>query len=128
KMGSAGFVGLEKAGAFEHQVDSHCPVRQLARIALLGHRDVAAVDLDAVAVGGHGARESPVRRIVGEQQRIGLRVGQVVDRDELEIVVAALEDGPRDEPTDAPETVDRNFRRHEKSSYYLPSLSIICGT
>ena len=47
--------------------------------------------------------------IEGEQQRIGLGVGEIVDRDQLEIVIVALEDCARDQPPDAPEPVDCNL-------------------
>jgi hypothetical protein len=112
RCGRLGFVRLEEAGAFEHQLDAEVLVRQLARIALLGDRDVAAVDLDRVAVRGHRAGEAAVGRIEREQQRVRLGIGEVVDRDQLEVVIGALEDRPRDEPPDAPEPVDRNLHRH----------------
>src|SRR3546814_2753119 len=57
-----------------------------------------------------------MRAVILEQQCIGLRIGQVVDRDELEIVVIAFEDRPRDEPPNTPESVDRYPCRHERNS------------
>src|SRR5690606_23031958 len=124
----AGLVRLEEARAFKHEVDAELLVRQLAGIALLGHRDVAAVDLDAVLVGGHRPGEAAMGAVVGEQQRVRLRIGEVVDRDQLEIVVGAFEQRAGDEPPDASESVDRNLHRHGRNSCYLPSLSRILGT
>mgnify|MGYP000595621858 CR=1 FL=1 len=45
-------------------------------------------------------------RVIGEQQGIGLGIGQIVDRDQFEVVIVALEDGAGDESSDPPETVD----------------------
>ena len=112
----ARLVGLEEAGAFEHQLDAQLLVRQLARVALLGDDDVAAVDLDRIAVRSDRAGEAAMGRIIGEQQRVRLGIGEIVDRDELEIVILALENHPRDQPPDAPEPVDRYLRRHFKNS------------
>src|SRR5690606_13933054 len=77
---------------------------------------------------GHRAGESAVGRIVREQQRVRLGVGEIVDRDELEIVIAAFEDRACHKPPDAPEPVDRYFRRHLKNSCYWPSFAWIWGT
>src|SRR5690606_4605124 len=82
----------------------------------------------AVAVGSHRAGEAAVRAVIGEQQRVGLGIGEIVDRDELEIVIAALEDRACHQPPDAPEPVDRYFRRHLKNSCYWPSFAWIWGT
>ena len=55
------------------------------------------------------AREDAVDAVALEQPGIGLRVGEVVDRDQLEPAVRPLEDRARDEAADASEAVDRNF-------------------
>src|SRR5690606_18340625 len=112
----ARFVRLEEASAFQHQVDTQVLVRQLAGIAFAGHGDIAAVNDDRVVPRGYFAGEATVNRIVGEEQRVGLGVGQVVDRDEFQIVIIALEDGTRDKPPDPSEPVDRYFSRHLKNS------------
>ena len=84
-------------------------VRQLGRVALGGDLDALAVDDHRVAVGADLAREGAVDAVALEQHGIGLGVGEVVDRDQLEVVIVPLEDGAGDEAADAAETVDCDF-------------------
>ena len=114
----------EEAGAFERQVDSIVAVRKLARIALGGDQDPPAVDDQVVAVMADLARIGAVDRIPLEQQGVGFGVGEIVDRDQLEAAVLALEDRPRHQAADPPETVDRNSRRHVIVSFELSAARI----
>jgi hypothetical protein len=113
---AAGAVG-EEAGAFERDIDAISLVRQLGRIALGRHVDALAVDDQVVAIDLDRALERTVDRIALEQAGVGFRIGQVVDRDEFEIMVGALDDRARDIAPDAPETVDRNLGRHVRNSF-----------
>ena len=99
----------EEAGAFQRDVDAVGGVRQLGRVALGGDVDALAVDDHVVAVGVDFAREGAVDAVALEQQGVGLGVGEIVDRDQLEPAVGPLEDRARDEAADAAEAVDRNF-------------------
>ena len=84
--------------------------RQLGRVALGHDLDAVAVDHDAVAVDAHVRRERAVRGVVLEQVGVGLRVAEVVDRDELKLVLlAALVVGAQDHAADAAESVDGYF-------------------
>ena len=104
------FAVGEEAGAFERDLDAIGLVRQLRRVLLGGHMDALAVDDDVVAVGLHLARELAVDAVVLEQPGVGLGVGEVVDADQLEPAVGPLEDRAGDQPADAAEAVDCNFR------------------
>ena len=53
-----------------------------------------------------------MRAVVLEQQSVGLRIGEVVDRDELEIVIVALQQRAGDQPPNPSEPVDRYLGRH----------------
>ena len=91
-------------------------MRQFGRVALGGDDQALAVDQDRAVRRLDFALEAAVDRIVAEQQRVGFRVAQVIDRDQLEIVILAFEDRAGDKPPDAPEAVDRNPGRHARFS------------
>src|SRR3546814_10357460 len=62
----------ENAGAFQRDVDLQYLPRQLGRIALGGHLDPAAADIDGVVPGLHLAVETAMHAVIAEQMRIGL--------------------------------------------------------
>ena len=80
------FLGREKPRALEHDVDAERAPRQLGRIALREHLDAVAVDDHGIAVDLDGALEFAVHGVVARQVRVGLRVAEVVDRDDLDRV------------------------------------------
>ena len=84
-------------------------MRQLGRVAYSRHLDPPAVDDDVVAIDGDVAWELAVNAVVLEQPGIGLGIGEVVDADQLEPAVRALEDRSGDQPADAAESVDGDF-------------------
>jgi hypothetical protein len=47
-----------------------------------------------------------------EQQGVGLGVGEVIDRDELQAAILLFEDGAGDEAADPPKAVNRNSGCH----------------
>ena len=100
----------EEAGALQSDFDAIRLVRKVGGIALGGHVNALAVDDDVVPVGRYLARELAVDAVVLEQPGIGLGVGEVVDRHELQSAVGPLEDRAGDQPADAAEAVDCNFR------------------
>jgi hypothetical protein len=102
----------EETGAFQRDVDAVVAVRQLARIALGGDLDAAAVDDEVVAVRADFAGIGAVDGIALEQERVRFRVGEIVDRDELQPAILLLKQRPRHEASDPPETVNRNSCRH----------------
>ena len=107
----------EKARAFERDVDAQLGVRQVGGVAFLGDADRLAVDDHLVALGRNVARERSVDAVALEQQGIGFRVRQIVDRDQFEPAVGAFEDGACHEAADASETVDCNLHCHVETSF-----------
>ena len=99
----------EEAGAFQRDVDAQFLVRQLGGVALGGHLDALAVDDHHVALGLHLAREGPMNAVALEQHGVRLGVGQIVDRDQLQVVIVPLQDGAGDEAADAAEAIDGDF-------------------
>ena len=113
-MRAARLVRLEETGAFQHDVHALLAMRQFAGLALAGHGDRLAVHDDRVVAHFDSAGEAPVRRIVLKQDRVRFRIRQIVDADEIQIMVVALENGARHEAADTSETVDCNLGRHWK--------------
>jgi hypothetical protein len=51
-------------------------------------------------------------RIILEKQCIGLRISQIVDRDQIQIMIITLENSARDKAANPPKSVDCNFGSH----------------
>ena len=114
-----GLVALgEEAGALEHDVDPEGLPRQLGRVLQREDLDALAADRDRFLVVGDRAAglEFAVNRVVLEQVRERLRVGQVVDGDDLDVGDPALDERADDAASDPSETIDSDFRRHRQNS------------
>ena len=103
--GAARAVG-EVLPELKGKLDAIFGVGELGRVALGGDLDALAVDDQIIAVGADFAGEFAMDAVALEQHRVRLGVGEVVDRDQLEPAVGPLEDRPRDQPSNASETVD----------------------
>ena len=91
-LGGRGALG-EAAGGLDDDVDAELLPRQLGRVGLGGDADALAVDDERVVLDLDRPREHAVDGVVLEQVAQGLRVGEVVDRHELD--VGALPAAPR---------------------------------
>ena len=101
----------EEAAALEDEVDAELLPREPGGIPLGEDAHLPPVDDEGVALGADVAREHPVHGIELEEVGERLRVGDVVDGDELER--GLVETGPQHVPADAAETVDADAdRRH----------------
>ena len=115
----AGAVAVgEEAGAFQRDIDAHCLVRQVGGVALGGDGDAVAIDDQIGAINLYRAVEGAVDRIALEQQGVGLGVGQIVDRDQFQPAVGALEYRARHLAADAAKPVNCNFYSHLPISYH----------
>ena len=81
-------LAREETGRFEHDIDAEVAPGQLAGIALGEHLDAVAVDDDVATVDPDFTRETTVRGVVLRQVRVGLRIAEVVDGHDLDLVVA----------------------------------------
>ena len=114
-------LAREQPGAFEHEVDAQLAPRQLRRVALGQHLDAIAVDDQRIAFHLHLAGELAVHAVVARQVRVGLRVAQVVERDDLDFLLAVrLVQRAQDIATDAAVAIDSDFDGH---SLYLSTHS-----
>ena len=87
------------------------PQGELGRVALGKHPHLGAVDEDVVVVRLDCARVAAEDRVVVEQVGQGRRVGDVVDRDDLEVGLP-LRGRAEDVPSDAAEPVDPHAYAH----------------
>ena len=84
--------------------------RQLARILAREHLELIAADLDGVAAGADGHGEVAKYRVVLQEVGERRRVGDVVDRDNVHVVMG--ERGAHDVAADSSEPVDANLNGH----------------
>ena len=75
-----------------------------------------AVDEEGTVGDLDGAAEAAVDGVVLEEVSERLGVGEIVDRDDVEVGAAALEDGAEHEAADAAEPVDANLEDHRDGS------------
>ena len=81
-----GALGKE-AGGFEHHVYTKLAPGEGGRVAFGQDRDSPAADLNRVAVDRDRLAQIAEDRVVLQQVRQGLRVGDVIDCHELELVI-----------------------------------------
>ena len=101
----------EVARRLDHDVDAEVAPRQGRRVALGEHLELRAAGLDHAVAELDTLRKRPEHRVVLEQVRHRLRVGEVVHRHDLEVAVP-LEVRPEEVAPDAPEPVDSHARCH----------------
>ena len=101
----------EDAGALEDDVDAEVAPRQGGRVALGQDLDLAAVDDDRRVAGTDVARVGAIGRVVLEQERVHLRVDQVVDGHDLH-VRGTLDERLERLSTDPAEAVDTDACGH----------------
>ena len=104
----------EPAGRLDHDIRAQLTPGQRGRVALGEHAHAATVHDERVAFHRDGSREAPVHGV--EHQELCERggVGDVVDRDDVDVGVA-LDRGAHDGTTDPAEAVDCNTGGHRVS-------------
>ena len=103
----------EQARAFEHDVHSQLFPRKIRRILVGGDAHVLVTDADrTLASRDRRTLELSVDRVVLEQVSQRLRIGEIIDPNELKTVDFALRESANNAATDATETVNRDFRGH----------------
>src|SRR5690606_33405818 len=119
------FAG-EQAGALEYDVHAEIAPGQLGGIALGEHPDPVPIDDHRVAFDLDVAREFAVRCVIPRQVRVGLRIAQVVQRDDLDIFLTVrLVNRTQHVATDSAVTVDSDFDGHDLILYY--SSPLLCS-
>ncbi|MNN64805.1 hypothetical protein D3C81_1802670 [compost metagenome] len=85
---------------------------QVGRVALGRDLDLAGADVDPVLARGDRAGEAAVHRVIAQQVGVGLDRAQVVDRHDLDVRAAMLDDRAKHEAADAAEAVDGDANGH----------------
>src|SRR5690606_20873642 len=101
----------EEAGRLDHDVGTELAPRKVRRVTLGKRADALAVDRDRLVVVGDLTLERAEHRVVLQQVRERLVVGQVVHRDDLD-VRTQLQDRTKVVPADAAEAVDSDADGH----------------
>ena len=120
-LGRALAVG-EEAGGLDHHVGAELAPGQVGGVALGEHLDTVAVDDDRVALGFDLPLVAAVGGVVVQEVGQRLRVGDVVDRDPLDVRALGL-GGAEDVAADPAETVDPDAYGHG----FSPSLRFRSG-
>src|SRR5579875_1155122 len=105
------------AGALQHQVHAEVAPWQGGRVAFGEGLDLLAVDDERTVAGADLAVVAPVDGVVPEQVGEVVRVGDVVDRDEVEFA-AFVEQDLQGGPADSSQTVD-GYGRHLRSPPWI---------
>jgi hypothetical protein len=100
----------EAAGAFHDDVDTEFAPRELLRVRFGEHGDVLPVGLEAAVGDGNIGREPAVHAVELEQQRIHVGRAEIVDRHEIQVLAAGLQEGPEGEPANSTKSVDGDAR------------------
>ena len=110
---SGGLLGVgEDAGGLHNEVNPHLTPRNGRRVAFREYLDGAAVHDQVAVVGFHLAGVAAVAGIPLEQVGVGLGVGKVIDRRNLNCAFVALLVGPEHQPSDSSKPVDSYARYH----------------
>ena len=116
QVGRGLVLGGEDARAFQGDVHLQLGVRQVGRVALGRDLDLAGADVDPVLARRDRAGEAAVHGVIAEQVGVGLYRTQVVDRHDLDVLAAVLDDRAKDEAADAAEAVDGDANGHGEQS------------
>src|SRR5690606_24875401 len=104
----------EEAGGLDHDVDTQVAPGQVCRVAVLENLDGLAVDDDLIASEFDVGSEPPCHGVVLQEVCQRLVVGEVIDRDDLE-VTSLSQRGAEIVAADAAESVDSDLDAHRYS-------------
>ncbi len=107
----------EPAGALHDDVDAQLTPRKLLGIRLGQHRDVQTIGLEMPVGHRDLAREAPVHAVVFQQKSVHFGRPEIVDRHEIEVLAASLQERPEGEPADPAESIDGDTRISHFSAY-----------
>ena len=110
---SAGlFIGEEETGGFDDDFGADFVPLQGGRILLGGEADLLAVDDEEVAVDRDVVVEDAVHGVVLQHVREVVRVEQVVDADDFDVIREVFDGGTEHHAANSSESVDTDFDSH----------------
>jgi hypothetical protein len=117
-------VGLgEDAGRFDDDVAAEVAPAEGCRVLLGEHLDRLVPDADAVVDDAHVLGELAENRVVLEQVGQRLVVGEVVDRQHLDIGSGVGQHRAEHVASDAPETVDAYPSGHLEAPHHMSAVA-----
>src|SRR5439155_9348804 len=112
----------EQSAAFEHDADAQVAPWELRRVAFAEHADMLVTDAQRILLRSDVHTEAAVHRVVGEQMRQRMGVGDVIHRHELDVVAAQAR--PQDVAADAAKAIDADRDCHTMSPRSVSSKSV----
>ena len=110
---SAGlFIGEEETGGFDDDFGADFVPLQSGRILLGGEADLLAVDDEEVAVDRDVVVEDAVDGVILQHVREVVRVEQVVDADDFDVIREVFDGGTEHHAANSSESVDTDFDSH----------------
>ena len=101
--------GQEEAGGLDDDFRADFVPLQISRALLGGQADLLAVDDQHIALDRDLRVEFAVNRVILQHVGEVVRIEQVVDPDNFDVIAEILDCGAENHPTDTTETVDTNF-------------------
>src|SRR5690625_440783 len=83
------FAAVERAGAFQHDVNAQLAPRQGGRVAVVNQAYAVTVDHQMIAIQRHLAGKRPVNGVAPGQMLGNLEVGRAVDDDHFKLIAAS---------------------------------------
>ncbi|MNO97982.1 hypothetical protein D3C76_897120 [compost metagenome] len=116
----------EGAAALQHDVHAQVGPGQLRRIADRRDDHAVAIYAETFGIVRDLAGEAPVHAVVLEQMGVDVRLAEVVDRHDLQVLaMAAGVQGSKDVAADAAETVDRQANGHGCRLFFMNVVKTI---
>src|SRR6266516_6718848 len=111
----------KKAGGFDHYLGAHRLPVNLCRVAFREHTEFFVLHLDPVCGGGDIVLEISQHRIVLQQVRECLRIGDIVNSNEVDFRIPKR--GAKNVAPDATKSIDADFNCHSVSILQADFLS-----
>ena len=105
----------ENSGGFNDDVDAELFPRQAGGFFLIEHGDRLAVDLHDAVTAFDFTGVNAVGRVVAKQVGVGFQIRHVVDRDDGQFILTALEQGAQHQPANPAKSIDCDFGCHRCS-------------
>ena len=115
----------KEAGAFQRYIDAIGGVRQIGWVTFCRYMNTLAVDDDVIAICLYCPGERAVYAVTFKQKGIRLGRCKIVNRDQLQVMIIALQYRTGDQTANATKTVNCYFHCHNCS--YQPNRATICG-
>ena len=112
KMKSCLVACGEDAGAFQSDIDAFFLPRQFSRVANSVNLDRSVADVDGVASDFHFLWKTTMNAVIAQKMRVSFHWAEIIDRNDLNVGAARLDDSAEDITADAAKTVNCDANCH----------------